>query len=191
MPSTIQSTYAAIRSQIEVGDSLAFVGRNGLFSWLIRTFTGRPTHVAAVQWVDDDGGTPRVVLVEAIEGIGVVSSYASTRIEAYDGQVYLMKLDKNIAVHRRGISDWLQGMIGQPYSMVNAILSAPSQWLRIPGRRRANSLFCSKLDWLSKSEGGRMNQAYLGRDASPTPNQLKRLPIWEKFIQIKGEPEAL
>lgn len=191
MPSTLQSSYSVIRWSIRPGDSLAFVGRRGIYSWLIRTFTGRPTHVAPVAWIEDSQGEPRVVLVEAVEGKGVVWSYASERVGEYDGNVYLMRLDPNISRGEKGIGEWLKDRIGIGYSMLEAVLSAPGQWFRIPGKDRGKALFCSELDWRSKVEGGSISVTWMGDDETPTPNQLKNLPIWLEFIQIKGVAEPL
>jgi hypothetical protein len=190
IPPTHRNSYDDIRPHLRVGDMLAFVGRAGLFSWAIRTFTGTPTHIAPIAWIDDPGGEHRVVLVEAIEGQGVVKSYASDRISAYKGEVYVMRLDPMVAFDMGAASRFLVSAIGQPYSMIDALLSAPSQWFRIPGRDRAKALFCSKLAWRTLVQG-RVNPAYLGRDRSPTPNQFMKLPIWCQFIQVAGEARPL
>lgn len=191
MAPTEQATYMSIRGDIKPGDSVMFVGSGGLFSWAIRTFTGRPTHVAPVAWLEDPDGRNRVVLVEAIEGKGVVWCYLSERIAAYNGSIYVAKLGSTIKRDGLGIGDFLRERIGLGYAMMDAILSAPSQWFRIPGRERLEALFCSKLDWQSKRYGGKINPAFLGNDPSPTPHQLAKLPCWSRFIQIKGEPRAL
>lgn len=191
MAPTRQGKYEDVRPHIRPGDSLMFLGESGLFSWAIRTFTGLPTHVAAVARIDDPRGKNRVVLVEALEGKGVVWCYASERIEQYKGRVYLACLDTSIRCNHAGVGEFLQGQIGRDYSMRDAILSAPSQWFRIPGRERKEGLFCSKLDWQAKRYGGGIQEVFMGRDKSPTPRQLAKLPIWSGFVQIKGEPQAL
>ncbi len=191
MAPTRRGRYEDVRPHIRPGDSLFFVGEDGLFSWAIRTFTGVPTHVAAVARIEDPRGRNRVVLVEAVEGKGVVWGYASERIDAYQGRVYLACLDTSIRCDSAGVSNYLQEKIGSEYSMRDAVLSAPSQWFRIPGRERKEALFCSKLDWQSKRYGGRIHEVFMGPDGSPTPRQLAKLTIWRGFVQLKGEPKAL
>jgi len=190
MPPTKQSSYGIMRSQIRTGDFLAFVGRAGLFSWAIRTFTGIPTHIAPVAWVEDADGDPRVVLVEAIEGKGVVKTYASERVSDYKGEVYLLRIDPLISFDPARASKFLMSAIGQRYSMINALLSGPSQWFRIPGRDRKNALFCSKLAHQVLRMSG-VNPSWWGKDMSPTPRQFIKLAIWKEFVQLHGEPRPL
>ena len=187
MPPTIKAEYRDIRWSIRQGDTLAFVGRTGFYSRMIRIFTGRPTHVAPISWIEDDAGTPRVKLVEALEGKGVIASLASERIESYDGEVYLLRLDPAILRDAEGIGRFLDGKIGTGYSLLEAILSAPGQWFRWPGKDRASALFCSEIDRQSKVYGGRISKALMGKDETPTPAQLVRLPIWKEFVQLKGD----
>lgn len=189
MPSTKQSKYEDIRPFIKPGDVVAFVGRKGLFSWAIRVFTGRPTHVAPVAWIESDT-VPRVVLVEALEGKGVVWSYLRERIKDYDGEVYLMRLDPNFRFDSVKSADYLRNMIGTPYSMLGAIAAAPGQWLRIAGKSVFNAVFCSKLAWFALSQGGLM-KVWIGDDETPSPYQIRKLPVWAEVIQIHGEPKEL
>jgi len=189
-PKTRQSNYEAIRGGIKVGDSLAFVGRSGLYSRLIRTFTGRPTHFAPVAWIEE-GGDNRVKLIEALEGKGVIMTYASERIAEYNGEVYLMRFNGSIPHNPARISLYLEDQIGKPYALTEALLSGPGQWFQIPGTDRSNSLFCSELDWQSKRWGGGVSEEFMGFDRTPTPRQMAQLPIWLEFVQLKGEYKPL
>lgn len=191
MAPTKRGRYEDVRPHIRPGDSLMFVGGDGVFSWAIKTFTGVPTHVAPVAWLEDPRGANRVVLVEALEGKGVVWCYLSERIESYQGSVYLACLDTSMRINSGGVGSYLKDQIGREYSMRDAVLSAPSQWFRIPGRERKDALFCSKLDWQSKVYGGGIHQVFMGRDRSPTPRQLAKLPIWSGFVQLKGDYRPL
>jgi hypothetical protein len=189
MPPTRQSKYQDIRPLIKPGDCAAFIGRTGFFSWAIRTFSGRPTHVAPVAWIESDSA-PRVVLVEALEGKGVVWSYLSERIEGYDGEVYIMRLDPTLRFDSAKSAEYLKNMIGTPYSMFGALFSAVGQWFKWGGKSLLNAVFCSKLAWWALYRGGILS-IFLGRDQTPTPNQLKRLPVWFEFVQVGGDSNDL
>jgi hypothetical protein len=188
MPRTRQSSYPAERQNLRPGDVIAFVGRRGLFSWAIRTFTKRPTHVAPFAWMHED--SERVVLVEALEGKGVIPSYLSERIEGYYGEVYIMKLGTSHRFDPEKAAEYLRGMIGTPYSMFGALLSALGHWFRWGGKAMLNAVFCSKLAWIYLQRGG-IQRPFLGNDETPTPNQLRNLPVWREFVQVWGEPKDL
>lgn len=186
MPKTLLANYQDIRSSLLSGDLVFFDGDDGLFSWVIRKFTGRPTHVAILLRTEDE----RWVLMESTtlnEGKrGVQRSYLSERIQAYRGRVWIGMLSpearKQIEVSV--LQAWLEKQEGKRYDMAGAIYSGLDQLVRfLPDSKYSRAFFCSRLAMAALRIAG----LQIVEEYSPTPHQLCRMPLFSVFRQVKGE----
>lgn len=179
-----RSTYEVMRPRLKTGDVAFFGGHDGWVSKLIRWGTlSAYSHAAIVYRTDGD----RVLLMESTTLLagksGVQPTVLSERIRTYKGIVDIAPLSRDA---RRGFDvaaceEWLQSVNGRPYDRKGAGLSGLGQYLRIPGRERADALFCSELVDLAHRAGGLL----VGSDHTPTPKELSQRPIYAGFYRVR------
>jgi hypothetical protein len=184
---TYPAKYAAIRGRLKTGD-LVFFGGNGFVSRFIRFMTrSKYSHVAIVLKSEDE----RVVLMESTtldtgngkKIRGVQRTYLSERIATYDGLVDIAPLSRSVRFDfdAKQCEEKLLSLEGEEYDALGAGLAGLGQYLRIPGRGRLDSLFCSELADAGHRAGGLRH----GKDHTPTPEELSRRPIFEAFYCVK------
>lgn len=183
-PPTNVCDYTAIRPVIKTGDIVFFNGR-GFVSWLIRFFTGLPTHGAIVMRTESD----RIVLMEStmlVEGKrGVFQSLLSERAAAFEGEVWIARLspDARRQLDTAKVEAWLLAQQGKYYDIIGAVYEGLEQLLPfLPESDYSRAFFCTRLCMAALRNGG-LN---VDREYSPTPHQLANLPLFSYFWQIKG-----
>lgn len=197
-PATHQVRLAAVLDYAQTGDAMFFDGSSGWFSRIIRWTTGSPTHVGIV--VRRDGEPVSIVesttLLERDGGErirGVQRSELQWRVEKYEGRVWLacLKASARQRLNENELMRYLEIVEGGRYDMRQAIWSGVGQWVRfIPGTSRPDALFCSELYRNALVEAG-LSVGVLGKDETPTPNQLSKLPIFDRIYQCKGKPREI
>lgn len=205
MKPTRQSTYREEVDRLRIGDAIAFTGKKVYSKW-IKRFTGEPTHVASYYGKDAQG---RHIIVEAVEGHGVVASILEERVQTHDGYVDFYYLDE--AIGGGNVSAALAemtSMVGLEYSMFGAIFGggleyllrfSKAAWKLVLGRALLKNMFCSKLVYRVLKVYG-VPLKYLGIDETPTPSQVAKLACWKERVRVKpgaslglefGEPKEI
>ena len=177
------TTYAAIREMVGTGDLVFFAG-DGFISRLIRFCTLSPySHVAVVLRTEGD----RVVLMESTslgDGFrGVQRTYLSDRLRDYNGRadIATLSMDARHMLNSRLAAQFLMKCEGKPYDARGAFWAGVGQLLRIPGKERLDSLFCSELADAAHRAGG----LCVGDDHTPTPEEMAERPIIDSFWRVK------
>lgn len=191
MRPTRQSTFGEEVSRLRIGDMVGFTGRRSFYSKMIKRFTGEPTHVASYFGHDEDG---RAIIVEALEGHGVIASVLEERVRSHDGFVDFYYLDQSIGGGNvPAAKTEMTSLVGIEYSMFAAIFGggleyllrfSKSAWKLVLGRAMLKNMFCSKLVYRVLKVYG-VPVRYLGKDETPTPSQLARLSCWKEVVRIK------
>ncbi len=200
-----QSTYREEVDRLRIGDAIAFTGKKVYSKW-IKRFTGEPTHVASYYGRDTQG---RHIIVEAVEGHGVVASILEDRVRIHDGYVDFYYLDE--AIGGGDISaavGEMTALVGLEYSMFGAIFGggleyllrfSKAAWKLVLGRALLKNMFCSKLVYRILRVYG-VPLKYLGSDETPTPSQIAALSCWKERVRVKpgaslglefGEPKEI
>jgi hypothetical protein len=179
----IKAAYDAIRPRLKTGDVVFFGGYDGWLSRLIRWGTLSSYSHAAIVWRADGD---RLLLMESttlLGKAGVQRTYLSERAADYRGIVDIAPLssDARRSFDADACAEFLASVEGRPYDTWGAGLSGLGQYLRIPGRERYNALFCSELVDAAHRAGG----LRIGKDHTPTPEELSRRKIHEAFYRVK------
>lgn len=186
-----QSTYREEVDKLRIGDMVAFTGKRGIFTKLIKVFAKEPTHVASYYGKDE---RERHIIVEAVEGIGVIASVLEDRVRNYNGFVDFCYLDPSIGGGdvSAAIAE-MRDLVGLNYSMFGAIFGggfeylirfSSSAWKLFLGRAFLRNMFCSKLSYrVLKAYGVPLK--HLGADETPTPSQLWLLACWKERVRVK------
>ncbi|MEB3210065.1 MAG: hypothetical protein VKL39_01865 [Leptolyngbyaceae bacterium] len=182
--------YAQLRQYLMIGDMIAWTG-GGVFGTAIKAFTGEPTHVGAVRRIEE-AGRGRVMLVEAIEGKGVVQTYLSERIAEAKGTVDIYFRDRRIPFSESKAAEYLDGIVGMDYSMAGAVFQGGlGGAIPVIGRFFGkdvfrDALFCSRvLDQMARAAG--VPEEYLFNDQTPAPNQVARWKMWANRYRVWPE----
>lgn len=201
--------YIDIRSNMQTGDIIAFSGRARV-SRLVQRATGSVvSHCGIVchSAVSYYGHTT-VELIESVkEAIhpetgqiitGVHRSRLSTRIRYYDGDIWWLPLSHATRqkLNYTAAISFLMSVIGRPYDVPQAILSAIDCLDNLPGKltyacEDYSALFCSELAAGALKAGGAIPGSH--NPSEMTPIDLCRLPIYfREYYQIKGcDPRAI
>lgn len=176
--------YEDIRPTLKTGDLVFFGGHDGFVSAAIRFLTASPYSHVAIVLRSYEG---RVVLMESttlLEGKrGVQRTLLSERIDRYRGLVDVATLSDSarMLLNASICASFLERCEGKPYDTGGALLSGLGQWLRIPGRQRLDSLYCSELADAAHVAGGLI----VGRDRTPTPEEMAERPIFAEFYRVR------
>jgi len=179
-----RASYPAIRPRLRTGDVVFFGGADGFWSKLIRWGTMSAYSHAAIVWKVEGEDVRLMESTTLLEGMrGVRPTSLLNRIVGYKGIVDVAPLSKDARqfFDEKACADWLESVNGRPYDTRGAGISGIGQYLRIPGRERANALFCSELVDIAHRNGGLL----VGRDHTPTPQELAKRPIFEAFYRVR------
>lgn len=187
----ISRPYYEARDQIQSGDLVFFEGK-GLISGIIRTFTGRPSHVACVYQASHG----RIELIESTTlnrfsgKRGVQATLLSDRLDQLQpGEAaFLAILDPRVRA-ALSVPQWeryLRWFNGRPYDFAQAIGSALGQWIRfLPSLEAKRFIYCSELASGALRAAGAIPPDW---DPTPTPHQMARWDIFSQIIQVAGDP---
>lgn len=188
------TTYDSIRSQINIGDVIAFGGR-GVVSAAIKLLTRSPvSHVGTVLRVDP---TDRVELIESTtlaERKGVQVSFLSERIATYPGEIWWLSLSPTFRSciewprFTRFLLDYEQREVMYDYRQCLHMAFAPLAhipglgWLR--NHEDLRRVFCSELIAAAFEYSGGLPFGCNSSDISPS--DLCRLNIYTQCVQLQG-----
>lgn len=198
-----EATYPDVRSLMKPGDVIAFGGKGQLsdiIKWATRApvshvgviFTTRATYDAP----DADRYMVNVIESTTLAGAepGVQVSQLSTRLKAYDGQVWWLPLRDDVRATRfdeRRFFDFLLAQKGKGYDYKQAIGSGLDlcDFAGLENTEDFERFFCSELVAAALEEAG----VVVGVNASEiTPIDLCRWPIYaDAYTQILGDPREI
>jgi hypothetical protein len=169
---------------LRTGDLVFFGGDPSFVARAISFFTrSKYNHVGVVY--RSAGGDTWLMEATAFFGgkRGVQSTLLSERVATYPGYIDLamLKAYTRAEFDALACAEFLTGAEGKPYDFKGALLSGVGQWLRIPGWKHYDEMFCSELADAALRAGG----LHCGKDKTPTPHEISQRPIFQKFIRLK------
>lgn len=192
----VRTKYMKIRALMKPGDVVGFNGR-GPISWLIRTGTGIPTHLALVATPCNTRGQKRVELVEStslkLPGkkryIGVQRTYLSERLLTYKGEIWWFPLADwaREKIVEKELSFLLDSYVGTPYDFWQALRNSWPEMLPrlIPVRESRKYVFCSELiAFIFKAFG---ILPLWCNPSTVSPNELIKMELYSgTYYQLSG-----
>lgn len=196
----VRKMYAEARSAMQPGDVIAFGGK-GRASAIIKAATfSQVSHVGIVlqtQVVDEqsDRYFNNVIESTSLNGFtGVSVNRLSSRLEAYDGEVWWLPLSD--AARRRldlvAFWNWLFAQEGKPYDYLQALQAGLDLLDRLGvtyAEEDFSRLFCSEL-----VVGGLRAGGVLSISTNPsevTPINVCRMRLWQGVYQLGGETRGI
>jgi len=186
------TNYEAIRDQCQPGDVLAF-GGDGVISAAIRLATkSNVSHVGCVHYCSASPEDPhRVMVIEvtSLNGQAVVQHNAlSFHVAHYPGRIWLLQLraDVRARMNIERYQAWGAAQLGKTYDFDQAIGSAIDVLPEM--REDFAKLFCSELVAAMLEEAGAIGEI---NASEQTPSDVVRFPIYERVIQLRGEPTRI
>ena len=198
--------YSAIRRQMQPGDVIAFGGK-GHFSQVIKFATcAGVSHVGVIlqtKVVDDDSGRFFNQIIESTSlnnFNGVVVSRFSDRLDAYEGEIWWLPLDKTLRENKFDAVKFYNFLFNQAedrkgYDMLQAMKSAVDALDKLPfgihgpgyNREDFSRFFCSELVAAGLEKAGSVGTV---NASEVTPIDLCRWNIYDDtYYQLKGEED--
>lgn len=204
------STYKAIRNTLKPGDVLAWGGPGPVSAGIKFATRSNVSHVSIVLHTMCAGGMdPIVSMIESTSlndgksGVDIVR--ASTAIEKYEGEVWVLPMRYDVWEHLHIVdfTAWLIQQRGKKYDLPQAIMSAIDG--PVPDSKEDFArLFCSELLTGGYKKGrlfnselvrGLLEKAEFDPDdmnaSEMTPADVCRFNVYNETVQIKGRTLGL
>ena len=205
----IYTTYDKIQNELEPGDVIAFIGNNKFCNLIKAMQDYLISHVGIIIRVNKDIENPHKTTNLIIESgmihnfDGVSINDFSQRIHEYIGEVFVLKLNKNIRknFHSDVFYNWLHNQEGKQYDINqclslglkdNSFLDINKYYINYDilnntsNKEDYSKLFCSEL------VSGGLKAANILPNINPslvTPKDICSYKIYDNiYYQIKGNP---
>ena len=191
----IQKLYSEIRSTLKTGDLVAFSGHNFVSANICAITQSNISHVGMIMKVNTaQANLPIIMVVESCKvsaGFsGVHIARLSTRIIGYDGDIWILSVEKSI--YTSGVESFLVSKLGVPYDIKQAFGSAFDYPFSEEQEKDLAKIFCSELCNEAYYQNLLTNASNVPSNSSEqTPIDVCRLPIYAEVYQVKGKEKEL